>query len=235
MRIISESKDYYDCIQAQGQDQSIVYVRTEKTFTKDKCPPLRFRWYPNYYRWLSENFTMNQHVVGFCGKIYPVLQLWMRDKSIKDWSTCLTLEDVDQWMETCLNKKQLEDYYNEKKRSYFSKHYWRKDRSKFRKFFEQMTEDQNKFGDMFIEHDCPIFVATLTCWDERKLVLNARLNEFQFYRMIDPYTAFQELQMWVGNQVQPRKHIPEISDKVLAEAKGFDQWSFRKEPTKKKK
>lgn len=46
------------------------------------------------------------------------------------------------------------------------------------------------------------------------------------------YTAYQELQMWMSNQAIPHKPIPKVSDKDMVTAKGFDKWSFRKEPQK---
>lgn len=70
----------------------------------------------------------------------------------------------------------------------------------------------------------PIFVRSDWCW-----VANEQLSQYNFQSVIDPYTAFQELYMWHCNKANPEKPIPHISDKIMAEAKGFDKWSFRKE------
>jgi hypothetical protein len=36
--------------------------------------------------------------------------------------------------------------------------------------------------------------------------------------------------MWLNNQAEPRKPIPEISDEIMVEIKGFDKrYSFRKD------
>ena len=47
---------------------------------------------------------------------------------------------------------------------------------------------------------------------------------------MDTYTAYQEIQMLLGNLAQPNKPIPEIPDKDMVSIKGFDKWSFRKPP-----
>jgi hypothetical protein len=60
------------------------------------------------------------------------------------------------------------------------------------------------------------------------------LKDFEFYRKIDTYTAFQELAMFWGGLAQPNRPIPDVTDKDMVTAKGFNKWSFRKEPTKKK-
>ena len=53
---------------------------------------------------------------------------------------------------------------------------------------------------------------------------------------MDSYTAFQELQMYFGGLAAPIKPIPHISDADMLIAKGFDKkFSFRKDPTKKKR
>jgi hypothetical protein len=62
---------------------------------------------------------------------------------------------------------------------------------------------------------------------------NACLKDLEFFRIVDPYTAFQEIAMFLGGLAVPLKPIPHVDDKTMVEAKGFDKkWSFRKEPQK---
>jgi hypothetical protein len=59
------------------------------------------------------------------------------------------------------------------------------------------------------------------------------LRPFEFQRIVDPYTAFQELSMYIGGilgNLNPK--VPDVSNEDLIVAKGFDKWSFRKESTK---
>jgi hypothetical protein len=56
------------------------------------------------------------------------------------------------------------------------------------------------------------------------------LKEYDFPRVMDPFTLFQELSMFVGG-VLPRNPNPMVEitdDKVKVAKHGFDKWSFRK-------
>ena len=44
--------------------------------------------------------------------------------------------------------------------------------------------------------------------------------------------SFQELFQWHSNLASPEKEIPYIDDKTMAEAKGFNKYSFRKDKSK---
>jgi len=49
-------------------------------------------------------------------------------------------------------------------------------------------------------------------------------------KIISPYQAFQEISMFIEMLGNPEKPIPQPSDDVMRDIKGFDKWSFRKEP-----
>lgn len=71
--------------------------------------------------------------------------------------------------------------------------------------------------------------------DRGVFIKNPILRDFDFQRNVDSYTAAQEIEMYLGklaiNETPP---MPVGSDEVIAASKGFDKWSFRKMPTKKK-
>ena len=80
MRIVSDFHDYYDAVQATGQDQTLVYLRTRKEVELDRnsFPFPVFGgtpWTNVNYRSGRKGVTVVQSVVGFCGKVYPMLQL----------------------------------------------------------------------------------------------------------------------------------------------------------------
>jgi hypothetical protein len=66
------------------------------------------------------------------------------------------------------------------------------------------------------------------------ITYNDCLEPLKFVRVFDPYTAYQEIYMFVCNTAMPDKPIPKVSDADMVTAKGFDKWSFRKEPRKKR-
>jgi len=62
------------------------------------------------------------------------------------------------------------------------------------------------------------------------------LKPLSFGKIMDPFTFYQELDMWFGANNMPEKNvtIPTGSNEDLIEAKGFDKrFSFRKEKQKK--
>jgi hypothetical protein len=74
-----------------------------------------------------------------------------------------------------------------------------------------------------------------TDYHSYEVSLNCSLKEYQFYKVLDPFTAFQELAMFVdGYLAFPGNEMIEILDKYKIESHGFDKMSFRKHPTKKK-
>lgn len=66
--------------------------------------------------------------------------------------------------------------------------------------------------------------------------VNPSLKDIGFASVVDPYTAFQELSMFIGG-VLPGAHPPMIqtSDEDMKVAKGFGhKYAFKTEPTKRK-
>jgi hypothetical protein len=62
------------------------------------------------------------------------------------------------------------------------------------------------------------------------------LKDVEFFRVFDPHTTYQEIFMYISGVLGGNmKEIPEMSDDDMRDSKGFDKWSFRKEPSSKKK
>lgn len=254
IRIISEFHDYYDGVQAQGQDQSCVWIRKKKkeyfpdrpggqwtdnsTWPFPVCEANNYR--DKYYhrgRYKSCIYNCSQYIVGFCGKIYPLLELSVDDSGERS-TYCYTLAEVDVFMETHLSEKSLKGFRNAKK--YYWKDSWGRNsrRGTFEKFFDECRHKQGDFEeDFFIPERCPVFVATYNYGkrEDSWIIYHASLKGREFYRIFDTYMAFQEIFGYMSGVLGGvREHVPEIEDKTLSEAKGFDKWSFRKEPTKRK-
>jgi len=62
MRIVSEFRDYYDCIQAMGQDRSLVYVKISKevdcSYRGVNSPVYPFPTFGGYYRFPYDDFSI---------------------------------------------------------------------------------------------------------------------------------------------------------------------------------
>ena len=64
---------------------------------------------------------------------------------------------------------------------------------------------------------------------------NCSLRDYKFFKVMDTVTTYQEIAMFLGGLATPQKPIPVPSDKDMVSIKGFDKFSFRKDPTKKKR
>lgn len=242
MRIISDFHDYYDSVQAAGQDQTLVYFRARREVELDSAtyPFPFFRGWSTFYHRRTQGATVAQHIVGFCGRIFPVLALSPSSRLATDSGAvfCHTLADVDSWIETHCRKREIQAYLSKPRRWRLADDAWPRGqrRENFAEFFAVCAAKQSAFGSLFVDSRCPIFVASVS-WVANthglstfKIVYNACLKELQFFRVIDTFTAFQELQMFLGAMAQPNKPIPNVSDKDMVSIKGFDEWSFRKPP-----
>lgn len=247
MRIVSEFKDYYDCIQAMGQDRSLVFVRKPKevdySWKGINSPVYPFPVFSGYYGAVyykgrkHDDFIVDNYTVGFCGRLYPVIEtsMWVSGEGRRS-AFCYSLEEIDAFVEGNYKQKWIDGYYTKKWE--WGKTCWQHGcrRTEFEKFFEKYKEYASKYERYFLENHAPVFLGTYKSGNggEKKVVYGGCLKEVEFYRIYDPYMAFQEISMYLGSMAVPQKPMPEISDEVMAEIKGFDRWSFRKEPSKRK-
>jgi hypothetical protein len=237
MRIISPFRDYYDGVQRQDQDRSLVYVRNPtQTIIQNGNSP--FPSFSNSY-WVrhDSNFTINPHFIGFCGVVYPALKLnkytfnYQTGLPSNITSYCYTIDDADKFV-TANFPKQLDNYNKPKKAKSSFKDKWYKQwrRAYFVEYFDRFKEIQGKHIDVFLKTS-PIFVSFYLKSD---LFYNydCGLKEYEFFKKFDSYRAYQELSMYLGGLAYPNKPIPQLTDELLAHAHGFDKFSFRKDKSK---
>lgn len=88
---------------------------------------------------------------------------------------------------------------------------------------------------IFQDHKAPVFLIQK---NSRKveLVLNPCLKPFEFYRIKPSAQAFQEIFQYISGVLGVSTNpMASISDKKMAEKKGFDERSFKKDPGGKKR
>lgn len=250
MRIISDFRDYYDTAMGYGVDYDTIWLRKEKKLEQGELMirqednRSRRRW-PGGLRLPTDlDLDYHAHTIGFCGKIYGCLVLTKPglegpNRSRKfpvgldpkpKKTICYTIEETDAFVEANYKKSGIEYYYSKNKINRWNdssrKRYLPATRDSFLFFWSRIKEIHEN-EEFFIKNNTPIFI------DNK---INAKLEDLEFYRVFDPYTAFQEIQMFFGRLRSPEKPIPEISNPDMIEAKGFDlKSSFRKEPSKKRK
>ena len=90
---------------------------------------------------------------------------------------------------------------------------------------------KNVFKGITLKYKSPIVLIK-----NDELIVNPCLKEYKFFKYMDAYTIYQELEMFVGNDLvrDTKVEVPVGSDKVLAASKGYDKYSFRKDKSKGK-
>jgi hypothetical protein len=234
VRIISEWHDYYDVVQKEGQDQTLIYRREQKSFPPEVDPPFPML-IPRWWHW--QRLRPRGIVIGFCGKLYPIVKLVAGAAADYATTFCYSAAEVENWAQAQLKKKDAAEYVAaaKTKRKHRQSVATRM-RVEIETFFRKVNEQRDNHGNVFEDQGVPIFKASTNGAHTRGKVIietNPCLRLVEFYRVVDPYTAYQALATYLGAQAQPEKQIPHVADKTMVGAKGFDEWSFRKPPSKR--
>jgi len=225
MRIISKFHDYYDSARGLDLEQAPIYIRKTEEFEwswSDESERLYYFWERSY----SKSLYIKSGVIGFAGKIHKYCTY--------EWSYPYT----DEPPQKLFSEKRdvlwspLTNYYNERYKGvdFLVKRSFRKEQQKINQWYDR---EDKKFTNIFNKYNTAIFhikpgnLVGTDC----KLIINPILKNLEFYKILPPAQAYQELSMWVNNIAEPRKEIPAIDDKTMAEIKGFDKYSFRKDKT----
>lgn len=246
MKIISykssdSQHDYYDSVAGYAFDNTVIYMRKQEEVKIDldkiklpMCDRPGSRPYGAHAHLEPEFF-----IIGFCGKIYPVVKfLTKQDKdNYGDYAFCFNIDDVDAFVKSDFSKQFFDKYMTKP-----TKGDWHNtiNHHSFVKYFDDCDKQQDNFTSLFDRTPAtPIWVVQtrrVYRWDKKDdvIVYNPILKNFQFQRRIDPFTAYQEIQMYLTNIAVPQKPMPVIPDEDKVATHGFDKYSFRKEKGKKK-
>ena len=234
MRMISKIHDYYDGVARNTiSDKTFTFVRKTKDLGEIKCDLLSL----TSYETKDRSITIEGEVVGFCGEIYPCIRISVtpkfgplpREKNtfyMYEWDEA---EIFIPWKELTKIRRFYIDPRDEVK-SWLTKGHMKK--SWYNKDMIGVRSD-SELKKLFLEHDIAYFKIIRECRDT-KLIAYPILEKLSFYKVFDSYTGFQALEYYLTNElVKPDEINFEPSDKLKAQAHGFDKWSFRKESTKK--
>jgi hypothetical protein len=210
--------DYYDCGLSLGIDPLITLVRNKNKSVSVRDAgvsildqELTFR--PE--RW--NNYTLHSVAVAFCTKVYrgAIITAGYENKFCF-WSA----EKIRAWSQGIKGLSVVvREPWHVRKRTPLEKYF--KPREASAQLREYMIA--NKYS-ILVEEDH-------ARGEESYLQINPiGLKQLGFAKALDPYTAFQELSMWIGGVLGGTS--PEIvtikDDKVLIEGHGFDnRISFR--------
>jgi len=263
MRIISKFNDYYDGVQSIGYDPELCYVRDNIDPIEGDFFDSNLLRYRTDYDKIDKypRLIFDFYIIGFCGEFYPLLilnKINMNKINVPQYKNyfCYSIEDVDKSVKKMKFKNFSKIYYNDKNqkyRNFFDSIYKRKNLKLFfskefrddpsilnnRYFFNdknnQHIKNFNYLKILFFEYKVPVFVIYFLEAKGQYLKLNPCLKDYNFQRIKDPYTAYQEISQYISGVLGVNtSETIDISDKDKLWEKGFDNWSFKKMPTKKK-
>lgn len=253
MRIVSKFSDYYDSVMGYGQDLTTTFVRKAEEVPKDSPlvnvlssrdqfnrvghmasrHPVPVEKCKLPYKWMSAHTFR----VYFCGKTYRGVRVCFDEKkdffapSYKD-HYAYDFEDLSQFLQT--HGLLVKDIC----RGYFSREHEALKNLQF--FLEKQGTDE--LMEQLIKHRVVIARYTDSRWNAdgrywaEHWETNGSLAEVKFFKVVDPYTAFQELDMYLSGVLgQQAREVVNISDKDRIHQRGFDDYSFRKLPQEKKR
>lgn len=243
MKIISDFHDYYDGCMSLGIDPKCIYIRKSKLFREDEKWPVDIEAYSPQGRWGHRPFYRPYGAIWFCNKIYPYIVFELEDKAtgINIEIFCYDIGQVEHLI-SGMSKKDAESFRSTKPGSRYDR---KRHRSKM-DIFEDLLKNgkvayaQEKIIDILCETGVPVLRIHESGNDGfhnivegenvrgKSLTFNPKLTAIQFYRAVDPFTAWQELSMFIsgvmGGQAPP---MIEISDRIRKEKHGFNEDSFR--------
>lgn len=222
MRIISDFHDYYDSAMAYGADEEVVYVRK----TKDIVDPNDYQLGGGeYVPQLGRGSLPRLAYIGFCGWIIPAVNQYVYRDARKlwgSWEWCYSLEEIEAVRP---RGKDGKDPWSAEEAAVFE-------------------VGKYKNLQLFRDYNCPVFLAIPERYHYRRnmreldkvVKLNQPLGEMNFARVFDPFSAYQEIEMFLSGVLGwPGNATAEVADKHRFEGHGYNKESFRKtEPTGRK-
>lgn len=182
--------------------------------------------------------TESYGFILFCGEIHQFVQIALRENMNEFRHYTFSEEDIKKKVSQH-DQDVIESYINEESCE-FNKSGLFRYRSKYPKlynsFFQQPTTKQyNELIDFHIKYQSPIILLEYM-HNKIKLLINPDLSKYEFYKVFDSFSAFQKIYSFISGVLgNKEKETSDIGDNDLKEMKGFDDWSFKKEPTKKKR
>lgn len=236
MLIISKFYDYYDTAMGLGVDKTIVYKRetTETHIPRDdydwksrQNDPLysvkithayckRGSWFNQKRKYISTG------LLGFCGKIYPFAVISSDERDVKYPPTTDVYYDIEsaEYNLRGFESGDIEDMLGLRTQTMLQNHF----------------STKHKFDETFKKNNTPVWIIESSYGRGMKFIKDPYLKSMRLQKIIDPYTAYQDIQMFISGVLGTKENdMVQIEDELMAKKRGFDKWSFRKLPVAKKR
>lgn len=204
--------------------------------------PLRISKEIKWYGVEDYDVPITAKIIGFCGKLYSALAI--DNHTFYDTEQISSTVSDSFWRSRKLDREMVEILLLQKE----------KHRARWHPLAQSLTHENwthvntetvgHRFDDVFIRASVPLFkleyfrIDTVPRKDKYVLrcTLNPELRHDRFQSVFGPAEAFQEISMYLGNQLaQQPDPTSTIPDDILRDEKGFDEWSFRRHKEDDKK
>jgi hypothetical protein len=206
VRIVSNFKDYYDIGLGLGYDSHVDYIRTprEIDFSEELAPIDRVTrdFFRKEVKRSCYSYSSAQFSIGYVviGFCGAFYPLVILSKWGAEPKFCYSYEELCSIIDDSRYK-----------------HY--------KTFFDTVKSLKNE--ELFRSNRAPILIVVYG--NKTKATWNGLLRQYNFARIIDPYQAFQKIDMFLSNLAAPEKPIPPRTDLEKLQSHGFDKKvSFRK-------
>jgi len=252
MKIIDKRNDYYD--HACQYSPEPLWVRKERSVTLDNTKKSElsknqqniinhaYDSIPNTWDSYHHDRHIKKYMLGYCGTLVPFYVIEYYDKSHnKDVKKSFT--NIDKLIKLW-NKEYSKKYDHTMKMSSGRRYYYNPfmrygfSDSGLSNWSNEHNVDKN-LTDIFIALKSPIFIVGRKGFGNIKpeLFVNPNLREYSLQNVINAFTAYQDIERYLGNDlVMCNQIIPDFGDELKRDAHGMDEWSFKtKKDTRKRK
>lgn len=244
MRIISKFHDYYDSVLKYGPDDHCVFVRESARLDANGRLPADLAFMRPGLR-AVETFTAKRaplsivpFVIAFCGKCYPGIRLTSSGLPSGEAAfdeCCYDLASYRAHM-VALGCSIEPERRRRRYRHWRHWHYRTESPTDLQDLTSFFTADRSPAFEALVSRGSAILLClSRRHSDDVELYDNPELKTLKFYQVFDAYSAFQELEMYLGGVLAHREApMPDFDDVLKAQQKGFDKHSFRRLGARKK-
>lgn len=243
MDIISPFKDYYDSALRRGLSSTLRFHRKSAVYGHNNAVDPVVAAHDFMYQDMPGTISTNKKKgpsikltpfrVAFCGKTYnavaaqywDAVTVWHGEDPVRS-EYIYTNENLDRFL------AETEFAPDENAKPLSPSKRWTELLPRVTAFLG--AEPSNRHHGFFVANSEAIVLAENGHYSNRRIEVNACLSNVSFFKVLDPWQAFQELEMFLGGIAAPENRPPVvIADKDRIAQHGFDKMSFRKAPTKR--
>lgn len=232
MRIVSKFHDFYDGVMKSSFDPETTYLRYTEEINVEKhefttAADLHYfhiEFSSVFFRSVlnSKNYVsgITQTLLCFCGQVYPIFHAQIERKS--------NIATAPLWICHSMSWSELKSQITAKTGEVPSESTYDLPRraKEATRFMDKGYEDCEK---IHIEFNCPVIAFEASSRNGIKIIKNPCLSDIGFNHLLDPYSTFQEIYMYLsgvlGNKGNP---MVELSNVDRLQKAGFDKViSFR--------